>query len=153
MIRAAAGRYVATWGEHVQVAGVVAALIGTIAAALVIDRRPPFEYVSTQITPTQAVAGQSIVVHRHVVWHRQCEGFAFTEIVNEADHIVTIYDRGVRYPAELGDTQAERSIALPLTMRPGLATYRGVIRFSSCGITSRWRPIEVPYQEVRFEVR
>lgn len=126
----------------------VLALWGGIAY----DRRPPFEYISTEITPRMAQPGQSIIVHRHVRWHRRCEGEAWTEIVS-ADRIVTVYDKGYRFPSELGDTFAERSIALPVAMRSGTATYRGMIRFHNCGITSRFSPVEVPYQEASFEVR
>ncbi len=135
------------------------AAIGSMALALVVtgflvfDRRAPFEYISTEVTPRPVSAGSAIVVHRHVVWNRRCEGEAWTEIVSEVDRTVTNYDRAARYPFELGDTFAERTILLPWTMRPGAATYRGVIRFSACGLTSRWRPIDVPYQQVTFEVR
>lgn len=139
--------------EHAYPAMVSMALALTIALFLVVDRRPPFEYVSTIIRPIVASSGDTIVVERHVIWHRQCEGVAFTEIVNNADHIITIYDKGVRYPSELGDTRVERSISLPLNMRSGTATYRGVIKFASCGITSRFHSIDVPYQEATFEIK
>ncbi len=138
--------------EHAFPAIVSTVIALVFASLLAYDRRPPFEYVSTAIRPLSVVAGQTIVVQRHVVWHRQCEGIAFTEIVNP-DRIVTIYDKGVRYPFELGDTYADRSISLPLSMRPGTAMYRGLIRFSKCGITSRLLPIEIPYQEIAFEIR
>lgn len=129
------------------------ALAVTGALLLAYDRRPPFTYISTDIYPSIVMPGQSITIKRHVNWHRQCEGIAFTEIVSFSDHIVTIYDPGVRYPSELGDTYADRSISLPLTIRPGQAIYRGLIQFKACGITSRIWPIDVPYQERTFEVR
>lgn len=139
--------------EHVFPALASTVIALSIALLLAFDRRPPFEYLSTAIRPNTITPGQTIVVQRHVVWRRKCEGIAFTEIVNNSDRIVTIYDRGVRYPFELGETYAERSISLPLAMRSGSATYRGVIKFESCGLTSRLFPIEVPYQEVSFEIR
>lgn len=127
------------------------AIIGVLLVAY--DRRPPFSYISTELSPSVVMPGQSITVRRHVNWHRQCEGIAFTEVMSFTDRIVTIYDPGTRYPYELGDTYAERVISLPLTMRVGIATYRGLIRFRSCGITSHLWPIEIPYQERTFEVR
>lgn len=131
------------------------ALALAISGVLLIayDRRPPFSYVSTDISPAAVTPGQTITIHRRVDWHRQCEGLAFTEIVSFSDRIVTIYDPGTRYPFELGETYADRSISLPLTMRAGRAAYRGLIRFRACGITSHLWPIEIPYQERTFEVR
>lgn len=143
---------VASWHEHVRPAIWSVVLLTVIVGTLLYDRRPPFEYVSTQISPQIARAGGQIVIHRHVIWYRQCEGIAWTEIVG-ADRVITAYDRGTRSPYELGDVHASRIITLPQAMRQGEATYRGVIRFSRCGLTSRWWPIEVPYQEVSFEVR
>jgi hypothetical protein len=129
-------------------------IVASIAVGfLVFDRRAPFEYLSTEIVPRIVYPGQTITVRRHVYWHRQCQGEAWTEIVSDTDRIITFYDRGTRYPAELGDTRADRSIQLPQTLRPGSATYRGTIKFPNCGLTSRWSPIIVPYQEVSFEVR
>lgn len=142
--------YVKSYFREVSLA-VALAIIGTLLVSY--DRRPPFTYISTDISPPIVMPGQSITIRRHVDWHRQCEGIAFTEIVSFSDHIVTNYDPGTRYPSELGDTYADRSIALPLTMRSGHAIYRGVIQFRTCGITSRIWPIDVPYQERTFEVR
>jgi hypothetical protein len=138
---------------HLQAAITSMVLAAMAVGFLMFDRRVPFEYLSTEIVPRVVYPGQSITVWRHVYWHRQCEGEAWTEIVSETDRIITFYDRGSRYPAELGDTRAQRTIQLPQTLRPGGATYRGTIRFTKCGITSRWSPIIVPYQEVTFEVR
>lgn len=129
---------------------VAIALAGAILVAY--DRRPPFVYISTEMSPAVVMPGQSITVRRHVDWHRQCEGIAYTEIVS-SDRIVTIYDPGTRYPFELGDTYADRTISLPLTIRPGNVLYRGSIQFRQCGITSRLWPIEIPYQDRMFEVR
>jgi len=119
---------------------------------LIFDRRPPFEYVSTTVTPSMVSPGQDITVNRSVIWHRKCEGEAWTEIVS-SDRIVTPYDKGYRYPADTGITSAQRVISLPLMMRSGTAYYRGTIRFHNCGLTSRLKPIEIPYQERSFEVR
>lgn len=127
------------------------AIIGVLL--VMYDRRPPLSYISTEISPSVVSSGQPITVHRRVEWHRQCEGVAYTEIVNFSDRIVTPYDPGARYPYELGDTYADRSISLPLAMRAGKAAYRGVIKFRSCGVTSHLVPIEVPFQERTFEVR
>lgn len=138
--------------EHVYPALISMVVALSFVVFLIFDRRAPFEYLSTAVSPPVAVAGQSIVVQRHVLWRRKCEGVAFTEIVS-SDRIVTIYDRGTRYPFELGETWADRSIALPLAIRPGSATYRGVIKFASCGFTSRLVPLDIPYQEVTFEIR
>lgn len=138
---------------HLQAAFTSMAIAFITLGLLIYDRRAPFEYLSTEITPRSVYPGQTIVVHRHVLWNRQCQGEAWTEIVSDTDRIITFYDRGTRYPAELGDTRADRSIQLPQTLRPGSATYRGTIRFPSCGLTSRWKPLIVPYQEVSFEVR
>jgi hypothetical protein len=137
---------------HLHAAAGSILIVLTLWGLITYDRREPFEYVSTEITPRIAQAGQSIIVHRHVRWHRRCEGEAWTEIVS-VDRIVTAYDKGYRFPSELGDTYAERSISLPMAMRSGTTTYRGVIRFSACGLTSRLWPLEVPYQEATFEVR
>lgn len=127
-------------------------LIATLTICLVWDRRDPFEYESTAIRPEPAHAGQDIIVRRAVVWHRQCVGEAFTEIVGP-DRVINTYDRGVRYPSDLGYTVAERNITLPKQMPDGWAIYRGSIRFSHCGLTSWIHPIEVQYQERSFEVR
>lgn len=144
--------HVVTWYEHVRDAGIATVVAIAVVGAFILDRRPPFEYISTEIMPKAASPGGPITVYRHVIWHRQCEGVAWTEIVG-SDRIVTSYDRGSRAPFELGDVRASRIIILPKTIPPGPATYRGTIKFSNCGITSRWQPIEVPYQEVVFEVR
>lgn len=140
------------WAEHAKIAAMSVGAVACVVGFLLVDRRPPFEYISTEITPHFSYPGGSITVHRHVIWHRQCEGTAWTEIVS-ADRIITNYDRGTRAPYELGDTKADRTLSLPQSMRPGQATYRGVIKFHNCGLTSRLRPIEIPYQEVLFEVR
>lgn len=143
---------VASWHEHAKIAAITMGLVALAVTFLLVDRRPPFEYISSEISPRQVYPGGSITIHRHVIWHRMCEGVAWTEIVS-ADRIITNYDRGSRAPYELGDIKADRTLALPQSIRPGLATYRGVIKFNHCGITSRWWPIEVPYQEINFEVR
>ncbi len=138
---------------HLQAALTSMALAFLTVGFLVFDRRPPFEYINTEIAPHTVSPGDSITIWRHVYWHRQCEGEAWTEIVSDSDRIITFYDRGSRYPSELGDTRAARILVLPQTLRPGSATYRGTIRFAQCGLTSRWNPLVVPYQEVTFDVR
>lgn len=138
--------------EHAYPAIISMSVALVAAVLLAYDRRTPFEYVSTTIRPSSVVAGDTIVVQRHVIWHRQCEGVAFTEIVSN-DRIITTYDTGVRYPFALGESYADRSISLPLSIRPGAATYRGVIKFSTCGLTSRVVPLSKSYQEVPFEIR
>lgn len=144
--------HVASWHDHAVVAAITMATVVVGVTALMVDRRPPVEYIATDITPRAVYPGGTITIHRHVVWHRKCEGTALTEVVS-ADRIVTNYDRNTRSPYELGDTRADRTIALPKTIAPGTTTYRGVLKFPNCGLTSRWWPIEVPYQEVTFEVR
>ena len=131
---------------------VLPALAAAAIVYLTFDRRDPFEYIDTTISPPVAIAGQPITIHRSVRWYRQCEGEAWTEIVGP-DRIVNVYDRGVRYPSELGHTTADRQITLSKSMPDGTATYRGSIRFHSCGLTSRVMPISIQYQEVNFEVR
>lgn len=140
------------WQEHAKIAIISMASVACVVGFLLVDRRPPFEYVTTDITPKYSYPGGTITIHRHVIWYRACEGTAWTEIVS-ADRIITNYDRGSRAPYELGDTRADRALTLPQSIRPGQATYRGVIKFNRCGITSRLVPIEIPYQEVLFEVR
>lgn len=138
--------------EHLAPASISMTVATMVVWFMIYDRMEPFEYVKTEITPQVASPGEAITVHRHVIWRRQCEGWAFTEIVDGA-RIVTIYDVGVRYPAVLGETAADRRIELPVAMHSGQATYRGVIRFKSCGWTSRWWPLEVEYQPTTFNVR
>lgn len=148
----AINRPIVDWRENAKTALLSMGVVALAVGFLLVDRRPPFEYVSSAISPVISYPGGSITVHRHVIWSRACEGVAWTEVVS-ADRIITNYDRGVRAPYELGDVRADRTLALPQSMRPGLATYRGVMKFSHCGLTSRLKPIEVPFQEVTFEVR
>lgn len=115
------------------------------------DRAPPFEYITTEITPDRPEPGQEIYVRRRVIWHRICEGEAWTEIVG-ADRIVVIYDRGTRYPSQLGEQVSDRAIMLPKAMTEGPAVYRGIIRFKDCGLSSGLWPLEVRYMSVTFDV-
>lgn len=119
---------------------------------IIYDRRPPFDYINTDITPQYVSQGGTITINRNVIWYRKCEGEAWTEIVS-SDRIVTPYDKGYRYPAETGITFAQRNIELPLVMRKGAAYYRGSIRFHNCGLTSWLKPLKISYQQRSFEVK
>ena len=123
-----------------------------VAIFVAYDRRDPFDYINTWITPEVATSGQEITVHREIIWRRQCEGEAWTEVVG-SDRIMAIYDRGARYPAQLGETFTERKLTLSKALPNGAAIFRGVIKFKACGLTSRWVALEVPYQVVEFMVK
>ena len=133
--------------QHLYAATTSMVIALSFVTVLSFDRWLPFEYLQTTIRPDPAQPGKPIIVHRNVNWRRQCEGVAWTEIVS-SDSVVTVYDRGVRYPAFIGHTTTERKITLPIAMPEGPATYRGVIKFNKCGLTSRWWPLEVEYQQI-----
>lgn len=144
--------------SHCRAALGVVALTLALITALMFDRRPPFEYISTTIEPSPAVEGEAIEIHRHVVWHRTCDGEIYKEIVRPSGRIAD-YDRGYRpFPARMGrQRSAPGRIVLPRDMLEGegprgVAIYRGRVRFPACGLTSRIWPIEVPFQEIPFEV-
>lgn len=138
-------------GRHILAAPISIALVIGTGVFVRYDRAPPFEYITTEVTPELPEPGQEIIVRRRVIWHRICEGEAWTEIVG-ADRIVVIYDRGTRYPSQLGEQVSERAIILPKVMIDGPAVYRGIIRFKDCGLTSGLWPLEVSYMAVTFEV-
>jgi hypothetical protein len=145
------------------VLGHLRAALGTATLALAFmtwlhfDRAPPFEYVSTDITPSPAVEGSMVTVSRNVIWNRNCDGEIFREVVKPGGQIV-LYDRMYRpFPYRLGRQSAQSSFDLPTIMlspdiSKGSAIYRGRVRFTQCGLTSRLMPIEIPFQEVTFEV-
>jgi len=130
--------------------------VGVLAALLwwwvfVIDRAPPFEYINTTISPSPAVAGQSVAVRRYLDWHRQCEGDVWREVVGP-DKIVRAYDKTYTRVPSLGHQVIESQFILPMAIPDGKAIYRGRVVFRSCGLTSRLMPIEVSFQEVAFDV-
>ena len=132
------------------------AIAALVALSVAYDRRPPFEYLETNIGPQPAQAGKEITVSRSVIWYRQCEGEAWTELVTPKGYVIP-RERALRYPSFLGHTMGVSHILLPRDMIPenetyGSATYRGVIKFKNCGFTSRLWPLEVPYQETTFQV-
>ena len=139
------------------------ALVGSVAMVLSvvtawqIDRAAPFEYIRTEISPSPAVEGQTVTVTRYVIWHRQCDGQVFREVVKPSGQIA-IYDRGYRpFPAMLGPQSAASSFVLPTVMLSpdmtrGVALYRGRVRFTNCGLTSRVWPIDIPFREEPFEI-
>lgn len=139
----------------VPLAAIVAAAIAVWV--FVVDRAPPFEYVSTDLSPRPVEEGGILRVSRTVVWHRDCDGEIFREVVKPGGQIVH-YDRGYRpYPFHLGRVTATSTFDLPPVMlspdQPrGTAIYRGRVRFTNCGFTSRIWPLEVPFQEAAFEV-
>ena len=124
------------------------------------DRRAPYEYIDTIVTPSVAVEGQFVTLHRRGIWHRRCVGDAWREVVKPNGEI-TSYVRGyTRLPTEdeIGNTtEAESRFELPPAMiaktyDSGNAVIRGTIRFSDCGLTSRWLPIDIKFQTVAFTV-
>lgn len=138
--------------QHVYGAILAMLFAVSVSAFLVFDRAPPLEFVTTDIVPASARPGDAVMVRRNTIWRRDCEGEAWTEIVG-SNRIINFYDKGTRYPYDLGETHTDRTIEISKSISAGKAIYRGVVRFRSCGLTSRWRPIDVPYQEVEFEIR
>lgn len=149
-------RVTATRHLSAAVGSIVIVLGGTLLLQL--DRAPPFEYVSTDITPNPTVEGSSVQVTRHVIWNRKCDGEIFREIVKPSGQIA-FYDRTYRpFPYRLGQQSAQSSFELPTLMlspdaQRGTALYRGRVRFPRCGLTSWLFPIVVEFQEVTFEVQ
>jgi hypothetical protein len=139
------------------------ALVGCVIVALVAlvllqyDRRPPFEYVDTFVEPNPVAEGGELFIHRTVRWFRHCDGEIYREVVRPTG-VVAEYDRGYRpFPYSLGQQSASSSFHLPASMLAkgqdhGVATYRGRVRFTDCGLTSRIWPIEVAFQPMMFEV-
>lgn len=125
-----------------------------LAGSIIYDRRAPYEYISTDIEPQPAHAGDMVTVRRQGMWLRRCEGEGdvWREIVKTNKAVVS-YDRGyTRIPYDLGYQEAESRFRLD-PMAPGHAKFRGRLMFWRCGLTSRIWPIEIPFQEVEFEVR
>lgn len=144
--------------ENVLIVPLAALTAAAIALwVMVWDRAPPFEYVSTDLSPRPVEEGGILRVSRTVEWHRNCDGEIYREIVKPGGQVVQ-YDRGYRpYPFHLGRVSANSTFELPPVMLSpdayrGTAFYRGRVRFTRCGITSRILPIEVEFQEVGFEV-
>ncbi len=155
MIQAVAARHVVV--GHLRAAIGAALLVLAGSFFLYRDRSPPFEYVSTDITPRPAQEGGVAHVTRHVIWHRHCDGEIYREIVKPSGQIA-LYDRAYRpFPSHLGSQSATSTFELPtLILSPnaerGKAVYRGRVRFRECGLTSRLWPIEIEFQEVEFDV-
>jgi hypothetical protein len=148
-------RIVVTRHVFAAIGSIMIVLFGTVL--LQIDRAPPFEYVSTEISPAPATEGSPVTVTRNVIWHRNCDGEIMREVVKPGGQIV-LYDKTYRpFPYMLGYQNARSSFDLPTIMlapdmSKGTAIYRGRVRFTQCGLTSRLMPIEIPFQEVTFEV-
>lgn len=144
-------RYLATF--------VYASLAAAVVFGLIrYDRRAPLVYVDTKVVPEPARAGGDITVHRYVEWRRQCGGEASTEIVSPKGYVYRRAMTTPAVPAGLGYASVTTTWTLPADLLAegdtiGTATYRGVIRFRDCGITSWILPLSISYQERHFDVR
>jgi hypothetical protein len=114
----------AALSRHATVTDHLRAFIGCVIAAMVgvtllqYDRRPPFEYISTEIEPNSVPEGGELFIHRTVDWFRHCDGEIYREIVRPTG-VVAEYDRGYRpFPYALGRQSASSSFHLPSSMLP-----------------------------------
>lgn len=140
------------WGQHVAAALVLVVSGLLITGFVTRDRAPPVSFEHGEIIPNEVRAGQRVVVRWTTHWNRQCEGELSRE-VSGPDNVVKAYRmRVLRVPVYLGRQTADTTFIVPIGMPPGPATYDGIIRFTDCGLTSRWHPIVVQVPQLSFTV-
>lgn len=132
----------------------VLALAATIALSIFLayDRREPLLFEHGEIVPEHAMPGERVIVRWTTDWRRQCEGVVSRDLVG-SDNVIKIYrSRPLRVPAQLGRQTADTPFHLPETMPLGHAEYRAIVRFESCGITSRIWPLQLNVPALSFDV-
>lgn len=144
------------FAEHLRAAAGTLLIVIPLGVWLHFDRMPPLEYIRTELSPSPAVEGGSLTVTRYVNWTRKCDGEIYRELVRPNGQLVN-YTKNYRpYPYRLGEQSGSTTFRLPTMLmsgeQSGVAIYRGRLRFLNCGVTSRWWPIEVSFQEVSFPV-
>ena len=104
-----------------------------------------------RVMAEQVVPGHDVTVRWHTQWRRRCEGKVMREVTG-ADHIVRIYAPGLLDPPPLtGEQDMMTTFRLGDSAPHGETWYAATVRFTSCGITSRFVPIEVHTPRVSFD--
>ena len=139
--------------RHWFIAPLSIALAAAVTAGVAYDRRDPLTFVEASISPDPAVAGREAILRWHTEWSRACEAVVSRELIG-SDRIVRAYVAyRLRIPTRVGLQTADIEFRIPPAIPQGETVYRAVMRFSSCGITSRFAPLVVETPEVRFNVK
>ena len=120
--------------------------------ALDADRAPPVEFIEGTILPSLVIAGQRAQVRWNVDWKRQCSGLVSRELY-DAEHQVRRYKPFIPpVPVQLGSQSVINEFWAFSSLPAGETKYRAIIRFTNCGFTSRWWPIELRVPDLTFQV-
>lgn len=148
------------WRQHVAAGATCALLAAFTYWAVVIDRRPPLEFVSGEITPARVNLSEGGLYQP--VWHlkiwRKCDGTTYRRIV-DGRRVVHIIEPQPTLAARLaprfaGDIVrvAGRPQGLPLAAAPGSALFIASIEFTGCAWWHTHWPIVVHLPELPFEI-
>lgn len=132
---------------------IVCGLVGLVLAFwLAADRAAPVRFIEGSIVPETVTPGQAVSVQWLDVWVRQCEATLSRELVG-SDEIIRAYrSHPIRVPVKLGEQMSQTRFRVSANMPDGPATYRAILRFNDCGVTSRWWPIVVKVPSLHFTV-
>jgi hypothetical protein len=140
-----------------------AVVAGVLCATLVtgFNRTPPISFDPGFVVNDPVMPGQVLQVRWHHEWKRACVVEVARQLVlprapgASVAEVKTFESRAVQPPATLGQHVRVTSIAVPDSVRPGVATYRAKITVPvqvSWDCFTLW-PLEFASPDVHFVVR